>query len=386
MDDANEDRCVVHRFGADIAGGSEAHCRHVAERLAAQHDVTVLTTCAKDHITWRNEYPAGEHAHRIGAGRAFPVVRQRSLHRFKDISDMAFSGTRHRRRTGASGSAKMVRTRRSCSAYLRDARPRVTIAVLFWAFRYAEVYFGLPLVADRAILVPTAEEDPVIRMDILGRFFTLPAGFIFLTPEEQTSSSGASPARCRRRASSDPGSSPPGRIRSVRLERLGVTKPFVLYLGRIDPNKGCETLLQHFIRFKAEHDAAVQLVMAGPVNMPIPDHPARQACSGSSTSPCARRCWRARRCSSCPSRFESLSLVLLEGWNHGLPALVNGHCSVLKGQALRANGALYYHNYDEFARALEYLLDASRGRARARPPGAGLRRSRIPMAACRWQN
>jgi glycosyltransferase involved in cell wall biosynthesis len=51
-----------------------------------------------------------------------------------------------------------------------------------------------------------------------------------------------------------------------------------------------------------------------------------------------------------------LSLVLLEGWNHGLAALVNGHCSVLKGQALRANGALYYHNYDEFARALEYLL------------------------------
>jgi glycosyltransferase involved in cell wall biosynthesis len=57
-----------------------------------------------------------------------------------------------------------------------------------------------------------------------------------------------------------------------------------------------------------------------------------------------------------PSRFESLSLVLLEGWNHGLAALVNGHCSVLKGQALRANGALYYHNYDEFARALDYLL------------------------------
>jgi glycosyltransferase involved in cell wall biosynthesis len=57
-----------------------------------------------------------------------------------------------------------------------------------------------------------------------------------------------------------------------------------------------------------------------------------------------------------PSRFESLSLVLLEGWNHGLAALVNGHCSVLKGQALRADGALSYHNYDEFAYALRYLL------------------------------
>ena len=142
----------------------------------------------------------------------------------------------------------------------------------------------------------------------------------------------------------------------VRLESLGVTRPFVLYLGRIDPNKGCETLLQHFIRFKSEHDTAVQLVMAGPANMPIPDHPAvrrlgfvdeavRDALLSSASTLIV------------PSRFESLSLVLLEGWNHGVSGLVNGHCSVLKGQALRADGALYYHNYDEFARALEYLLD-----------------------------
>src|SRR4029079_1071029 len=58
-----------------------------------------------------------------------------------------------------------------------------------------------------------------------------------------------------------------------------------------------------------------------------------------------------------PSRFESLSLVLLEAWNHGLPAVVNGYCAVLKGQALRANGALYYRNYDEFAQCLAVLLE-----------------------------
>ena len=46
--------CVIHRYGADIAGGSEGHCRLVAEHLAAQHDVTILTTCAKDHISRRN--------------------------------------------------------------------------------------------------------------------------------------------------------------------------------------------------------------------------------------------------------------------------------------------------------------------------------------------
>src|SRR6185436_4674889 len=175
--------CVVHRFGDDIAGGSEAHCRHVAERLAAHHDVTVLTTCAKDHITWRNEYPAGES--RLGSVkiRRFPVTRQRSLHRFHDISEIAFSGTATEaeqqqwfRENGPDAPDLIEHLRTHGREYDR---------ILFWAFRYAEVYFGLPLVSERAILVPTAEEDPVIRMDITGPLLDRAAGYVFLTPDEQ---------------------------------------------------------------------------------------------------------------------------------------------------------------------------------------------------------
>jgi hypothetical protein len=51
---------VVQRYGADIAGGSELHCRDLAQRLAPPHDITVLTSCARDYVSWANEYPAGE--------------------------------------------------------------------------------------------------------------------------------------------------------------------------------------------------------------------------------------------------------------------------------------------------------------------------------------
>ena len=51
--------CVVQRYGAGVAGGSERHCRELALRLAAHHDVTILTTCAADYVTWENEFPAG---------------------------------------------------------------------------------------------------------------------------------------------------------------------------------------------------------------------------------------------------------------------------------------------------------------------------------------
>ena len=58
-----------------------------------------------------------------------------------------------------------------------------------------------------------------------------------------------------------------------------------------------------------------------------------------------------------PSPYESLSMVLLEAWNHGLPALVNARCKVLRGQVARADGGLYYGNAVEFVAALDYLLD-----------------------------
>src|SRR4029079_16014941 len=94
--------------------------------------------------------------------------------------------------------------------------------------------------------------------------------------------------------------------------------PFLLYLGRIDPNKGCETLLRFFVRYQERGGPPVHLVMAGPANMEVPDHPqiARLGLVDD-----ALRESRLSRASvlMVPSPFESLSLVLLEAWNHGVP-------------------------------------------------------------------
>jgi glycosyltransferase involved in cell wall biosynthesis len=345
--------CVVHRFGADIAGGSEGHCRLIAEHLAAQHDVTIITTCAKDHITWRNHYPPGES--RINGVRVlrFPVARERELHRFMDLSDLVFADRATAedqeqwfRENGPDAPALLDHLRQHGTEYDR---------VLFWSYRYYDAYFGLPLVADRAVLVPTAEEDPLIHVDALSRYFALPQGFLFLTPEEETLVASRAPAG-KPSAIIGCGLDPvPAAADLSCLDALGLADRFVLYLGRIDPNKGCQALIRHFQRY-VDAGGTVQLVMAGPASMPIPEHPLIRPLGFVDDHLREALLTRARALMM-PSPFESLSMVLLEAWNHGLPALVNARCKVLRGQVQRADGGLYYGNTIEFIAALDYLLN-----------------------------
>ncbi len=352
--------CVIHRFGREIAGGSESHCRVVAEHLADTHDVTILTSCASDHVTWANRYRPGESADGRLRVLRFPVVRGRDLAQFRDISRVVFSGRASVeeqddwfRANGPDVPELVEYLRRHGAEYDR---------VLFWSYRYYATYFGLPLVRERAVLVPTAEEDPLIHAGVLEQWFTLPAAYLFLTPEESELVDARAPLRvpsaiigCGIDPVPETEATPCSEEVKEHGPLSGVTDPFVLYLGRIDPNKGCDTLLRYFTRY-VERGRAIQLVLAGPVNMPLPEHPAVRTLGF--VEDAVREALLSRaRVLLMPSPYESLSMVLLEAWNHGLPVLVNARCDVLRGQVRRADGGLFYRTAAEFVAALDYLLD-----------------------------
>jgi glycosyltransferase involved in cell wall biosynthesis len=354
--------CVVQRYGADIAGGSEAHCREIAERLATRHDVTVLTTCARDYVTWANAVPAGEAAEHGVRVIRFPVRQPRNLKQFADISDEVFEGasTPHARQdawfraNGPDCPELLAHLQREGQRYDR---------VLFWTFRYAPSYFGLPLVKERAILIPTAEEDAAIDLPVLREYFALPSGYLFLTPEEQALVSSRAGRTLDPSAVIGAGIEPAAHTdgKSALLRHHGIPDSFVLYLGRVDRNKGCDTLLEHFQSFAVENPAAT-LVLAGPAKMQIPVHPQIRAL-GYVSDELREALLVQARVLLIPSPYESLSIVLLEGWNHAVPALVNARCRVLEGQVRRANGGLFFGSGREFSAALNYLLSREVERA-----------------------
>jgi glycosyltransferase involved in cell wall biosynthesis len=90
--------------------------------------------------------------------------------------------------------------------------------------------------------------------------------------------------------------------------------------------------------------------------MVIPDHP-RIVSLGYVNDALRRQLLAGADALVVPSPYESLSMVLLEAWNYGVPALVNGHCAVLDGQVRRADGGLAYRSGREFRACLDYLLD-----------------------------
>ena len=130
-----------------------------------------------------------------------------------------------------------------------------------------------------------------------------------------------------------------------------IDRPFAIYIGRIDENKGCGELFDYFRRYAATFPRGLDLVLIGSAIMPVPNHP-RIHHLGFLADQDKFDAMAAADLLIMPSYFESLSMVALEAWAIGKPVLANGRCDVLKGQCIRSSAGLYYEGYEEFAEAL----------------------------------
>jgi hypothetical protein len=174
---------VVQRYGLEVNGGSELLCRQVVEHMAKYWDVEVLTTCAVDYMTWRNDYPPGPTTIHNVPVRRFPVDVPRNVAAFNRLSAKVFAGEAGREAEITWMKAQGPR----CSAlidYLHCEAGTYDFFI-FFTYLYASTFFGLPLVADRGALVPTAHDEPPIYLGIFKELFHLPKVLIFNTPEER---------------------------------------------------------------------------------------------------------------------------------------------------------------------------------------------------------
>jgi glycosyltransferase involved in cell wall biosynthesis len=347
---------VVQRYGADINGGAELHARYVAERLARHHQVEVVTTCARDYVTWRNELKPGVEAVNGIQVRRFPVSRQRDPRDFGRRSHRVFDEA-HSIADELSWLASEGPTSPAMLAYLQGSAASFDFVILF-SYRYYHAWHGARRLASKAILVPTAERDPAIGLAIFGPTFRHVRGIMYNSHEEQAMIHAATHNEHVPGVVVGVGSEVPDRTDPARFRRRHrISRPFAIYIGRIDANKGCAELFDYFQRYARTFPRGLDLVLIGNPVIPVPKHH-RIHHLGFLPDEDKFDALAAADLLIMPSYFESLSMVALEAWALGRPVLANGRCDVLKGQCIRSNAGLYYESYAEFAETL-YSLESN---------------------------
>lgn len=414
---------IVQRYGAEILGGSEYHCRLIAERMAERHDVEVLTTCARDYVSWKNEYAEGTDRVRGVAIRRFANAETRDIESFNKYSDWIFNFPHTR-------DDEMEWLRRQgpwCPALVEhlERHHRSYDVLIFFTYLYAPTVLGLRVAPERSILVPTAHDEPAIRLSIYRELLGLPAAIAYNTATEreflksefgvqaraeETVGCGvdlpavtlARAAEGRRETDDGPRRGPRDRGRDrdngrgrgpapadegpgedtdhegedealntprfragARGERFRrrhrIYGDMALYGGRIDPGKGCEELFEYFTSYRQAGGTAT-LALMGVKLMAIPEVPYVRF-AGQLSDEERAQALEAATVVVVPSPFESLSLLALEAFAVGTPVLANGRSDVLVDHCRLSNGGLYYENRDEFVGCLDLLMTDARLRA-----------------------
>jgi glycosyltransferase involved in cell wall biosynthesis len=348
---------VVQRYGLDINGGAELHCRWIAERLKKYAETEVLTTKAVDYITWKNHFPEDEDVVNGVRVRRFPVARARRPSTFgrlqNQLLDSEHTDADELRWLDEEGPLAP-----SLIDYVRERQADYDYFI-FFSYRYYHSYHGIRAVPGKSLLVPTAEHDPVINLRIFRELFHLPRAFIYNSVEERSMINAVSHNEGVFGDVVGVGSEVPAAPSADAFRsKHGLAGPYLMYIGRIDENKGCHKLFEYFARFKREAPSDLKLVLAGSTVMRIPARP-DILYLGFMPEEDKFNALAGAELLAMPSYFESLSMVTLEAWALGKPVLANALCDVLKGQCRRSNGGLYYENYPEFAESLSLLLSSS---------------------------
>jgi glycosyltransferase involved in cell wall biosynthesis len=366
---------VVQRYGVDVNGGSEYLARIVAEALRDDVDVTVLTTCALDYVSWENHFPPGPTTiHDVRVIR-FPVAEPRTSY-FDELTPRAYAAP-----ADLKLGREWVRAQGPRTPGLLEHLASVEYdVVLFFTYLYATSVEGIPIVADHAVLVPTAHDEPPLKLHVFDEIFREVKLLLFSTPEEQWLVEwrfGVEKARCRQVAIGIEHVQDGDADRFRR--KTGIAAPFALCMGRLDASKGVPQLIENHDHYRSEHPGGLDLVLTGRGRLELDDS-GWLHCLGYVDEELKHDAVAAAAVVVLPSPYESLSLAQLEAWEHGRPTLANAESGVLVGQSRRSGGGLWYADRQEYA----VMLNALAG-MRPVAEAIGRQGSRFTGGRYRWE-
>jgi len=348
---------VVPRCGEEVVGGAETLCLQVAKALSDHCSVDVLTTCALDYITWENDYPEG--VSKIDSVNIirFKVDAPRNIRKFNAFSNRIAPKISN---INDKKAEKWMRLQGPISSsllnYINESKGEYD-RYFFIPYLYATSFFGLPLVSNKAILIPAAHDEWPMNLPIWNEWYKKPQKIICSTVEEMAFLENRFPGIESRCSIIGLGVNiPDTSIKCCSKKNRTIESPYLLYLGRIDESKGCGELFDFFLKFKARHDIPLKLVLAGKEVMEVPQHGDIISLGYVDEEEKFRLIAESEFVVNA-SPYESLSIVLLEAWSLNKPVLVTEKSEVMVGQSQRSGGGLWYSDYNDFEKKVLILLE-----------------------------
>lgn len=355
---------VVQRCHEGIVGGSESLAWQYATLLKDEYQVDVLSTTAIDAAYWSNVLPAGTEVREginiqrfhvdIGYSPYRTEIFTRMLRDFEQFGvgrkRATDGGTKHFpwsialqeelvRRIGPYSESLVRYLGQNWQSYR---------AIIVVTYLYPSAYFSLlEIPKGRALFAPTLHDEPPAYLSIYQHAARRAHSLIWLTEAE-------------RRLGTDLWGDLPGQIVAMAIDAeprapAPSNDPYLLYCGRIDPNKGCAMLFDYFLRFKQEHPSRLRLVLTGKDDIPIPDHPDIDF-RGFVSAEEKFGLMAGAHVYMTPSARESFSIVALEAMTQRTPVLANGESEVLADHINESGGGGIYHDYEGFAARLSEML------------------------------
>ena len=366
---------IVQRYGVEVNGGAEYLCRILAERLVGQYEVEVLTSCALEYVTWANWYPAdttdinGVRVHRFATKYERQVkTSARTEHKLKKWARpeeweglgwlkmwaRALVGKTVRRYSRLWAQAQGPYTP-DLIDYLQRNHQQYD-ALIFITYLYYPTVAGLDVAPHKSIFIPTAHDEVPIYLPVFRPVFHKPRAILFLTPAERRFVHQLFRNEAIYNDVVGIGIESTGAVADQSAtEILGTDATYILYIGRIDIAKSCDTMFEYFIRYKKENPSSLKLVLVGQTFMPVPEHPDIIPV-GFVEEPVKITLLKGAKALIIPSLYESLSMVTLESFAYGIPVLANRNCEVIKEHIEVSQAGLLFTDYTTFTQSVDQLL------------------------------
>jgi glycosyltransferase involved in cell wall biosynthesis len=347
---------VAFRFGGGFIGGAETSLRNLGRALQGQgYTVEVFTTCTIRESNWKNDLPAGNTIDDGFLIHRFPIDahdRPRHDDAFRAILDHNGDVAPAIEADYLAHSIQSTSLLTALKRQFDDYDALITGPYLHGlTFRVAQAF------PEKTLLLPCFHDEPVARLRAWLDVYGAVAGILYHTPEEQDFAQAML-------GLNHPGATLIGaHLPLRRLPRRtggeggeGVDDGFLtlVYCGRYSVQKNLPLLLDFARRYESLQPGRVRWVFIGEGNARLPAEPWLRDAGRVGEEEKHRILARADALVQLSTQ-ESLSLVVLEAWQHAKPVIVHAEAAVLVGQVTRSGGGVAIGDFESFARALDDL-------------------------------